>query len=119
MTETAEAVQPVAFTPLVNLLQEHDRRNLVGLIVGTGIAGIVTTAMEGFTKVVVDWAGGSPYLAPVADALRLPILGSQLDVPAILGVLFYVGVAVLALSLVVYGLVLPFLPAPEEHKRAQ
>lgn len=108
--------QPMSFTPLVNLLERNDKRNLVGLIVGTGIAGIVTTAMEGFTNVIVEWAAMSPYLAPVGQALQVSIMGSTLNVPAILGVLFYVAVAILALTVVVYGLVLPFLPNDDNEK---
>lgn len=112
----AETAQPMSFTPLVNLLERNDKRNLVGLIVGTGIAGIVTTAMEGFTNVIVEWAAMSPYLAPVGQALQVSIMGSTLNVPAILGVLFYVAVAILALTVVVYGLVLPFLPNDDNEK---
>jgi len=96
--------------PLADIVHNSKTHNeLIVLAVGGAISDVVMKGVEGLTNVFFDWLKSSMALKPLTNALRFRFLGGVVDVPRIVGILFYIIISFIILTLVVYGVLSPLL----------
>ena len=93
--------------PLERVVRNDNQ--LLALAVGGAISAVVVRAVEDLTKVIADWLGDSTIIAPLRDSLRINLLGGKLDVPRIIGILFYIIMSIIVLAALVFGVLSPLI----------
>ena len=123
MTEVVPMKQVIAISPnkLQGVLDPLERvvRNdnqLLALAVGGAISAVVVRAVEDLTKVISDWLGDSTIIAPLRDSLRINLFGGKLDIPRIIGILFYIVMSIVVLAALVFGVLSPLIGSSKAKK---
>lgn len=124
MTEVVPMKQVTSPNRLQGVLDPLERvvRNdnqLLALAVGGAISAVVVRAVEDLTKVISDWLGSSNIIAPLRNKLQVTILGGQLDVPRIIGILFYIVMSIIVLAALVFGVLGPLIGRSDIKKKDQ
>jgi len=101
--------------PLERVVRNDNQ--LLALAVGGVISAVVVRAVEDLTKVIADWLGNSTIIAPLRDSLHINLLGGKLDIPRIIGIIFYIMMSIVVLSALVFGVLSPLIDTPETKKK--
>lgn len=102
--------------PLEDVVRQDNQ--LLALAVGGALSAVVVRAVEDLTDVLSEWLGGSTLLAPITEKLHVSLLGGKLDIPRIIGVVFYIVLSIVVLAALVFGILGPLIGGkPKRRKR--
>lgn len=93
--------------PLEDVVRQDNQ--LLALAVGGALSAVVVRAVEDLTDVLSEWLGGSTMLAPIREKLHVNVLGGKLDIPRIIGVVFYIVLSIVVLAALVFGILSPLI----------
>lgn len=101
---------------LRDMIEMQSDNQLFLLAISGAVSAVTLEAVQRFTQIISQWANSASGFDWIRRMLTFNILGAQLDVSQLIGVIVYILVSLFFLAVIVFGILGP-LVLSQSHRQ--